>query len=71
MEVYIPLSLLGNPAGPILVMADVNGGGDSYLANQFLPGLTVGTGNVGGGGPFTGPAVERLTLAPPKVNTSP
>ncbi len=38
----------------ILVLADINGGGDSYLSNQFLPGLPVGTGNVGGGGPFTG-----------------
>ena len=56
MEVSIPLSALGNPSGPILVMADVNGGGDGFLANQFLPGLPVGAGNVGGGGPFTGPS---------------
>jgi hypothetical protein len=54
MEISIPLSALGNPSGPILVLADVNGGGDSYLSNQFLPGLPVGTGNLGGGGPFTG-----------------
>jgi hypothetical protein len=56
MEVSIPLSALGGTGGPFLVLADVNGGGDSYLSNQFLPGLPVGTGNVGGGGPFTGPS---------------
>jgi len=55
MEVSIPLSVLGNPSGSIEVLADINGGGDSFLANQFLPGLAVGTGNVGGGGPYTGP----------------
>jgi hypothetical protein len=51
----IPLSAIGYTGGNIMVLADVNGGGDSYLANQFLPGLAVGTGNVGGGGPYTGP----------------
>ena len=58
LELAIPLSLLGNPApgSDILVMADINGGGNGYLSNQFLPGLPVGTGNVGGGGPFTGPS---------------
>jgi hypothetical protein len=57
LELSIPLSVLGNPApgSSLLVLADVNGGGDSYLSNQFLPGLPVGTGNLGGGGPFTGP----------------
>ena len=56
LEVGIPLSLLaGYTSGPIEVLADINGGSDGYLANQFLPGLPVGTGNVGGGGPFTGP----------------
>ena len=55
MEVSIPLSILGNPSGPLMVLADINGGGNGYLSNQFLPGLPVGTGNVGGGGPFTGP----------------
>ncbi|HLX95040.1 MAG TPA: PEP-CTERM sorting domain-containing protein [Verrucomicrobiae bacterium] len=53
-ELVIPLSSIGYGGGNIMVLADVNGGGDSYLANQFLPGLPVGTGNVGGGGPFTG-----------------
>lgn len=53
-EIGIPLSLLGDPTGNILVMADINGGGDNYLSNQFLPGLAVGTGNLGGGGPYSG-----------------
>ena len=56
MELAIPLSLLGNPSGAIMVMADVNGGGDGYLSNQFLPGLASGSGNVGGGGPYAGPS---------------
>jgi pimeloyl-ACP methyl ester carboxylesterase len=50
LELCIPLSLLGNPTGNILVMVDINGSGDTYLSNQFLPGLTVGTANLGGGG---------------------
>ncbi|MGD0086555.1 MAG: PEP-CTERM sorting domain-containing protein [Verrucomicrobiota bacterium] len=55
LEMAIPLSAIGYTGGNIMVLADINGGGDSYLANQFLPGLAVGTGNVGGGGPYTGP----------------
>jgi len=49
LELAIPLSVLGNPAAGsnIMVLADINGGGDSYLSNQFLPGLPVGTGNLG------------------------
>ncbi|HVU09043.1 MAG TPA: hypothetical protein VHG89_10910 [Verrucomicrobiae bacterium] len=54
LEIAIPLSLLGNPSGSIAVLADINGGSDGYLANQFLPGLPVGSGNVGGGGPYSG-----------------
>jgi hypothetical protein len=54
LELSIPLSALGNPTGSILVLADINGGSNGYLSNQFLPGLPVGTANVGGGGPFTG-----------------
>ena len=50
MEISIPLSALGNPNVPIYVLADINGGGDSYLSNQFLPGLPVGTGNLGTAG---------------------
>lgn len=54
LELQIPLSMIGNPSGPIEVLADVNGGGNGFLSNQFLPGLPSGTGNVGGGGPYTG-----------------
>lgn len=55
-EFAIPLSLLGNPTGSILVLADINGNPDNYLSNQFLPGLPDGTGNLGGGGLYSGPA---------------
>jgi hypothetical protein len=54
IELTIPLATIGSPSGAVMVMADINGGGDGYLSNQFLPGLAVGTGNVGGGGPYTG-----------------
>ena len=47
LELGIPLSALGNPTGNIQVMAEINGGGDGYLSNQFLPGLAPGTGNLG------------------------
>jgi len=46
-ELVIPLSSIGYGGGNIMVLADVNGGGDNYLSNQFLPGLGVGTGNLG------------------------
>ena len=54
-EVSIPLSYLGSPTS-LKVLADINGNNDSYLSNQFLTGLPDGTGNVGGGGTYTGPA---------------
>ena len=56
LELGIPLSVLGNPApgSSILVLADINGVSDSYLSDQFLPGLPVGTGDLGGGGPLAG-----------------
>ena len=63
IEVSIPLSVLGNPAGPIMVLADINGGGDTYLSNQFLPGLPVGINDLGGGGPFTGPGSGTFNFA--------
>ncbi|HMD54668.1 MAG TPA: PEP-CTERM sorting domain-containing protein [Phycisphaerae bacterium] len=53
-EVAIPVNLLGNP-GPgsfFDVFADINGGGNGYLSNQFLPGLPLGYGNLGNGGVF-------------------
>jgi hypothetical protein len=45
-----------------MVLADVNGTSDAYLSNQFLPGLAVGTGNVGGGGPY-GPGGSLFNFA--------
>jgi hypothetical protein len=62
-EISIPLSQIGWSGGPIMVLADINGGGDTYLSNQFLPGLAVGTGNVGGGGPYTGPNSGTFNFA--------
>jgi len=59
----VPLSAIGYTGGNIMVLADINGGSDGYLANQFLPGLAVGTGNVGGGGPYTGPSSGAFNLA--------
>jgi hypothetical protein len=47
LEVAIPLSLLGNPTSSIHVVADINGGGNSYLSNQFLGGLPSNAGNLG------------------------
>ncbi len=62
-ELVIPLSAIGYSGGNIMVLADVNGGSDGYLANQFLPGLAVGTGNVGGGGPYTGGSGSQFNFA--------
>jgi hypothetical protein len=62
LELEIPLAMIGNPSGPIQVLADVNGGGDGFLSNQFLPGLPSGTGNVGGGGPFTGGSSSQFNF---------
>ena len=47
LEISIPLSNLGGTTGPIEVVADVNGGGNGYVSNQFLPGLPTLAGNVG------------------------
>jgi PEP-CTERM motif len=46
-EMKIPLSAIGYAGGNIEVLADVNGGGDNYLSNQFLPGLGVPSNNLG------------------------
>ncbi len=62
-ELVIPLSSIGYGGGNIMVLADVNGGGDTYLSNQFLPGLAVGTANVGGGGPYTGASAGQFNFA--------
>ena len=52
LELGIPLSALGNPTDAVEVLADINGNGYVYLSNQFLPGLAVGTGNLGAGGNY-------------------
>jgi hypothetical protein len=51
-ELVLPLASIGYTGGSIKVLADVNGGGDGFLSNQFLPGLPVTSGNVGNGGKF-------------------
>lgn len=61
-EMAIPLSLLGNPSS-VEVLADINGNPDNYLSNQFLPGLPDGTGNLGGGGPYSGPSAGAFNFA--------
>jgi len=47
LELAIPLSLLGNPAGPVLVTAFVNGGGHDFASNQWMASLPDGFGNLG------------------------
>ena len=47
LELAIPLADLGAISGNIDVLADINNGGLTYLSNQFLPGMPVGTGNLG------------------------
>lgn len=70
LELAIPLSLLGNPTGAIGVMADINGGNDGYLSNQFLPGLAVGTGNPGGTTfDFSSTPGEYFVVAVPEPST--
>ncbi|HTV62448.1 MAG TPA: hypothetical protein VMH30_07765, partial [Verrucomicrobiae bacterium] len=48
LEMVVPLSAIGYTGGSINVLVCISGGGDTYLSNQFLPGLAVGTGNLGG-----------------------
>jgi len=65
LELQIPLSTIGNPAGAVMVMADINGGGDGYLSNQFLPGLPVGSGNLATPGfNFSSTPAEYFTVIP-------
>jgi hypothetical protein len=61
LELVIPLSAIGYTGGNVEVLADINGTGEGYLSNQFLSGLPVGTGNLGGGGPF-GPGGGTFNL---------
>jgi hypothetical protein len=69
LELAIPLADLGNSTGPFDVLADINGGGDGFLSNQFLPGLAAGTGNLGNGGKFDFSATrgEFFTVSPAAV----
>jgi glycosidase len=55
LELGIPLSALGNPTGSVQVLVCINGSSFVYLSNQFIPGLAVGTGNLGEGGTGYGP----------------
>jgi glycosidase len=55
LELGIPLSALGNPTNSVEVLIDINGNQFAYLSNQFLPGLAVGTSNLGAGGTSYGP----------------
>jgi len=50
LEMSIDLADIGSPTGDFRVMAFVNGGGHDFASNQFLGGVPVGTGNLGGDG---------------------
>jgi hypothetical protein len=68
LELLIPLSDLGTISGNIQVTADIDNGGLSYLSNQFLPGLSTGTQDLGtstfSDAPyFTVPVPEPTNLA--------
>ena len=68
LEIGIPLAALGNPAAGsnITIMADINGGNDGGLSNQFLPGLPVGTSSVSGTGltgGLAGPSAGTFNLS--------
>ncbi len=58
VEVRIPLSQLGNPAGAIRVAGFINNGDCNYLSNQVIGGFTAPRGNLGGdmNGNFNGSA---------------
>jgi hypothetical protein len=47
VEIAIPLSQLGNPAGPIRIAGFINGGGHDFLSNQVIGSLPADTGNLG------------------------
>jgi autotransporter-associated beta strand protein len=66
LEYGIPLSALGNPAAgsTLKILADVNGSSNGYLSNQFLPGLPVGSVNVGSNAsPYAGPTAGAFNLS--------
>ncbi|MCS7273273.1 MAG: hypothetical protein NZ550_03890 [Fimbriimonadales bacterium] len=67
LEVAIPLSLLGNPTGSIRLFVILTGGADlgdpcrgTYLSNQSLPAMNVGTPNV----QYPNPAWARCPSPP-------
>jgi hypothetical protein len=55
LELAIPLSLLGNSPSSVQMLICINGSGYAYLSDQFLPGLAIGTVNLGAGGTGYGP----------------
>lgn len=63
MELSISLADLGYLGGDINIMVGQNGGGHDYWSNQFLGGLPVGSGNLGGDGlgNFTGEGAIDFT----------
>jgi len=67
LEMVIPLSLIGYTGGSIEVAADINGGGDTYLSNQLLPGLSVGSGNLGNGGVLVSAPFFVVTVPEPST----
>ena len=80
LELAIPLKMLGNPPGSVQVLALLNGRDFAYLSNQFLPGLPVGTANLGAGGNygpgggvfnFSSTAGEYLTIPNPASGNTP
>ena len=62
-ELSIDLADLGWLGGDIRVMVGQNGGGHDYWSNQFLGGLAVGSGNLGGdgNGNYTGEGAIDMT----------
>jgi hypothetical protein len=46
LEIKIPLTALGSPAGDIKICALISNGGGDYLSNQTLAGLPLGTANL-------------------------
>ncbi|MBC7773134.1 MAG: hypothetical protein H7210_11600 [Pyrinomonadaceae bacterium] len=47
IEIRIPLSQLGNPAGPIKVTAFINSGDHGFMSNQVIGSLPSGSANLG------------------------
>ena len=47
LEIVIPTSAIGYTGGSVNVLVDINNNTDTYLSNQFLPGLPVPSANLG------------------------